>query len=209
MQEVDRTDPLAVEEDNDLWTRYAEGTAGRQPQEFFDRALEVTDGEQGSGRLVVDLGSGAGNETLGFLERGWAVHAVDGNSGAMEVLLSRVPDDLNGRLTHEIALFNEAILPEADLVFASFSLPFAASNLDESVAAAAAAVKPGGWFLGVFFGHNDTWASEEDVATVDTEGIKRFFDGFELEIEEQEFDGSSSGGDKHWHLYVVVARRQA
>lgn len=202
------SDPLNVNNAKSMWTRYAEGTSGRDPLKFFNKAIEVSDGGDGSGPVVVDLGSGAGNETLGFLERGWAVHAVDGDQGAMDVLLSRVPVDQRSRLSTEVASFHNATLRPADLVFASLSLPFAGEYLEPSMANALAAIRPGGWFVGVLFGHNDTWATDDDVAPVDHETIAEFFDGFDpIEIDEEEFDGPSGSGPKHWHWYVVSARR--
>lgn len=113
-------------------------------------------------------------------------------------------------LEMRLGLFHEVELPEADLVFASLSLPFAGKHFDKALASALRAVKPDGWFVGVLFGHNDTWADQPDVTTVDMEGIEVAFSGFiDLEIEEEEFDGSSGSGPKHWHWYVVSAKRPA
>lgn len=176
--------------------------------EFLEVAIEVTGGENGDGRLAIDLGCGAGNESLALLERGWRVHAVDAEPKAIEILRARVPERLTGRLTTDVAHFHEADLPEAVLVFASLSLPFAAGRIQEAVESAKAAVGAGGWFVGVFFGHEDTWATEDDVATVSADDIERMLDGLELEhIEEAEFDGPSGAGRKHWHWYVVSAHR--
>lgn len=176
--------------------------------EFLDQAIKVTAGEHGDGRVAIDLGCGAGNEAVALLERGWRVHAVDGECRAIEILTDRVPPELAKNLTSEVSLFHEANLPEADLVFASLSLPFAATQLRTSVEVALKAIRANGWFVGVFFGHNDTWATEEDVATVDRETIEPMLSGFEMiSIEESEFDGPSGAGPKHWHWFVVSAHR--
>lgn len=176
--------------------------------EFLDRAIEATDGHSGRGRLAVDLGCGAGNESIALLKMGWRVHAVDAEPRAVEILTERVPKGLAEMLTTQVSMFHEASLPEADLVFASLSLPFAAERLGESVAVAVGAVRPGGWFVGVFFGPNDTWASEENVATVEADEIETMLDGFrKIGIEESEFDGPSGAGPKHWHWYVASAYR--
>lgn len=193
-----------------VWARYAEGTAGRDPMKFLARAVEVTDGDSGGGRLAIDLGCGAGNEVLALLERGWRVHAVDGEPKAIEILESRVSAAARSRLTTEVARFHEADLPQADLVFASLSLPFAGKNQDEAVSHALDAVRPEGWFVGVFFGKNDSWASLEGVASVDRSRISSLFEGFDsVQVDEEEFDGPSGAGDKHWHWFVVAARRPA
>ncbi len=191
-----------------VWARYAEGTRGRDPMKFLGSALKLTDGQKGSGRLAIDLGCGAGNETLALLERGWWVHAVDGEPRVIEILDSRVSPGKSSRLTTEVAKFHEADLPEADLVFASLSIPFAGDNHDQSVGKALSAVKNGGWFVGVFFGQNDSWASEPDIAMTDRIQIASLFTDFDpIHIDEEEFDGPSGIGEKHWHWYVVSARR--
>jgi SAM-dependent methyltransferase len=201
-------DPIKIDADKSTWARYAEGTAGRDPMKFLAQAIEQTAGEEGDGRLAIDLGSGAGNETLALLERGWKVHAVDSEPRAIEMLESRVDETQRSRLTTQVGAFDKAALPLADLVFASLSLPFAGDSHDLSVQRALNAVKPGGWFVGVLFGHNDTWSSNTEVSSVDRGDIAALFTGFDpVEIDEEEFDGSSSIGEKHWHWYVVSAHR--
>lgn len=176
--------------------------------EWFQVAIDLTGGSEGAGRTVVDLGSGAGNETLVFLDHGWTVHSVDGEPKAMEILHSRVTPGHKDRHSSQLARFHEANLPSADLVFASLSLPFAGDHHAASVANALGCLRPGGWFVGVFFGHNDTWANHAQVFTVDQDLIATYFQDFEkISIKEEEFDGPSGSGPKHWHWYVVSAAR--
>lgn len=201
-------DPLNLDAGKSTWARYAEGTAGRDPMKFLAQAIKLTAGGEGHGRLAIDLGCGAGNETLALLEKGWDVHAIDSEPRAIELLRSRVGDDALSRLTTQVGAFDEVDLPMADLVFASLSLPFAGEKHDASVRRALAAVKPGGWFVGVFFGHNDMWASTPGVSSIDRDDIATLFAGFDpVDIDEEEFDGPSSIGEKHWHWYVVSACR--
>lgn len=200
--------PLDLNAGKSTWARYAEGTAGREPMKFLTQAINVTANDEHRGRLATDLGCGAGNETLALLNRGWRVHAIDSEPRAIEVLESRVKEADRARLTTQVGTFDEVDLPAADLVFASLSLPFAGRKHDESIRHALAAVKPGGWFVGVLFGHNDTWASRDDVSSVDRDEISAFLAGFDpVGIDEEEFDGPSSIGEKHWHWYVVAARK--
>lgn len=192
------------------WADYAERTAGRKPLPFFETAIAVTGGNDGAGRLVLDLGCGAGVEVRAFLERGWDVFAVDAEPRAVEVLLEGMPEEHLSRLRTAVGRFSEVDLPRADLVYASLSLPFAGAEFDESVAAALEAVAPGGWFVAVFLGPNDTWASDDGVAIVDKSTLHRLLRGFEdITVAPSEFDGGSGAGPKHWHWYVVSAKKPA
>ena len=39
--------------------------------------------------------------------------------------------------------------------------------------------------------------------------VRALFDGFEIEsFHEQEEDGSSASGPKHWHRFTVIARKK-
>ncbi|MEA1902605.1 MAG: methyltransferase domain-containing protein [Actinomycetota bacterium] len=188
------------------WEQYAEVTAGRPPLPFFDVAVAKANGDHGDGRLVVDLGSGGGVEARAFLERGWRVFAVDAEPRAVEVLLERTNREHLDRLETAVGRFTDVTLPQADLVYASLSLPFAVDDFEESIASALAAVRPGGWFIGVLLGPHDTWADQ--VATVDRSDIARLFTDFEnLDIDTHEFDGPSGIGPKHWHWHVISARK--
>ncbi len=203
-----RSPQLDLDAGKSLWARYAEGTAGRDPVEFLDVAIERTDGRDGRNRLAIDLGSGAGNEALALLAHGWRVLAVDGEPRAIETLESRVPDAHAPQLETRISDFADLDLPTADLVFASLSLPFAGVHLEGAVRAALEAVGHEGWFVGVLFGVNDAWASEPGIAVVRSEQIEAWLSGFgHIEIKEEEFDGPSGSGPKHWHWYVVSAQR--
>ena len=202
------SDPLNLDANKSLWARYAEGTAGNQPAKFLAHALDLVGDIGKADRLAIDLGCGAGNETMALIDLGWKVHAVDSEPHAIEILLSRVTADDHSRLTTQIGDFENVDLPEADLVFASLSLPFAADRQEAAIQHALEAVKPAGWFVGVLLGHNDTWASTADVATVDRQQIDFLFARFgPTQINEEEFDGPSGSGDKHWHWYIVSTQR--
>ena len=72
----------------------------------------------GTGRQAIDLGCGAGKETLALLNGGWRVHAVDSLPDTRERLLGIAPD-ADGRLSIEVRAFQELrALPPADLIFA-------------------------------------------------------------------------------------------
>jgi SAM-dependent methyltransferase len=196
--------------ENFAWVEYQERTAYREATEYFMSAMAYVDGDNGEGRLAIDLGCGGGAETRALLARGWRVFATDAGPESERLVVLATPLDHRHRLEHVHGKFHEVDLPQADLVYAQYSLPFADDDLEAAVDAAIAAVKPGGAFVGQLFGHNDTWAGD-GAASVDREWIEAKFNDFsELNIDEQDFDGSYGGSEenrKRWHVFHIHARR--
>ncbi|NND84857.1 MAG: methyltransferase domain-containing protein, partial [Acidimicrobiia bacterium] len=135
------------------WADFIEGTRGRPAMPFLGLALDFVRRPPG---LAVELGAGSGVETRALLGLGWRVHAIDGSSRTAEVLAEEVGSDRD-RLTVDIGSFGDVSIPLADLVFAQFSLPFAAERLDEVMEHIDEAVGGGSVFAGHFFGPNDDW----------------------------------------------------
>ena len=171
------------------------------------RSFEV-EGRVGS---AVELGCGDGTGSVELLTRGWEVLSIDAHDDAIRRLRERIPADAEPRSTTMVSSMESADLPATDLVFASFSLPFcppaAFPGLWHRIRSA---LRPGGRVAGELFGDRDTWASDPSM-TFHTEGAARaLFDGLEVEsfVEEDE-DGESFDGPKHWHVFHVIARRPA
>jgi SAM-dependent methyltransferase len=163
-------------------------------------------------RLAVDLGCGEGRDTLELLARGWRVVAVDAHPEAFERLVRRVPPDQRERLTTIEGTFAASRWPEADLVNASFALPFCEPRDWEDVwARVVGSVRPGGRFAGQLFGDRDGWAALPDRSHHARERLDGMFKGFVLESlrEEDRPDTTHDGRDKHWHVFHIVARRRA
>lgn len=194
----------------DGWAPFLEGTADRPPLPFFDQAIEFVGRSRGDERVAIDLGCGGGAETRALLDRGWSVFATDSSPSAERILRERVSEEDVDRLTIRIGSFEVLDLPDADLVFAQMSLPFAGPRLEAATANALSAVKAGGVFAGHFFGVNDDWIDGDNTAAVDRAWITdRFASMSELVIDETDTEGpyGLEGGTKHWHYYFVLARR--
>ena len=109
------------------------------------------------------------------------------------------------------ARFEAAAWPDADLVNASFALPFCGPEhfraLWERVVAS---LRPGARFCGQLFGDRDEWASAHAEMTFHTrEEVERLLSDLDVErLDEVEEDGSTAFEPvKHWHVFHVVARR--
>jgi tellurite methyltransferase len=185
------------------WAGYYEANEGRAPRE---QLIEVLDRFPVPGSAV-DLGCGAGIDTVAMLDRGWSVFAVDAEPEAIDRLRSRAGDV--GALRMELSSMEDVVLPLADLVWASYSLFFCdPGRFPEVWGRIGAAIRPGGRFAGELLGDRDTWAAREDGTAMSRREAESLFAGWAVErFDEEENDGEAFDGPKHWHYFHVVAQQ--
>jgi tellurite methyltransferase len=191
------------------WVGYYDGQGEREPRDLLLEVLAAFESEGHVG-VAVDVGAGQGFETAELLRRGWEVVAIDATEEGLLRLRRRIPDDHATRLRTVVSRMEDVDVPPADLVHASFSLPFCRPRVFPRLwNDVRAAIRPGGRFAGELFGDRDTWASSEPEMTFfDIASARELFDGMELEsFVEEENDGEGWDEMKHWHVFHVIARR--
>jgi tellurite methyltransferase len=190
--------------DDATWSDYYEENDGREPRELL---LEVLARYEEPGRAV-DLGCGAGIETLAMLTRGWRVFATDAEEEAIERVRRRVPPKLAERLETRVARMEDVELPRANLLLASFSLFFCDPGRFADVwRRIGDSLAGGGRFVGELLGDRDTWAPEDDMSSFSASEARALFDGWAIErFDEEDEDGDACSGPKHWHVFHIVAR---
>ncbi len=158
--------------------------------------------------FAVDLGCGQGRDTLAMLRRGWRVLAIDAEPEAIARLRSGAGEE--SRLETQVASFDEATWPPADLVNAGYALPFCPpDHFDDLWNRVVTSIRPGGRFSGQLFGDRDDWAGDPEMTFQTHEEAVRLLAPFELErFDVEDADGQTATGDaKHWHVFHVIARR--
>jgi tellurite methyltransferase len=192
------------------WTKYYEAV-GLEPRTTLVEALRRFDEEGSRERFAVDLGCGTGGDTVELLRRGWHVLAVDGQAEAIDRLRAlELGEDERGRLETRVSRFETTEWPPADLVNASFALPFCPPGDFPAVwERIEQSLHPGGRFSGHLFGDRDEWSDEDDMTFQTRAEAEALFSRLEVELfDEVEEDGPTAvGKQKHWHLFHVVARR--
>lgn len=211
---------------SDTWTRYY-NAAGEEPRGTLLLALDLHERERGPDDGVpfaVDLGCGTGRDTAELLRRGWRVLAIDSEPVAIDRLALNVAADADSarRLETQVARFEDASWPTADLVNSSFALPFCPPDRFAEVwGRIVTSLEPGGRFCGQLFGDRDEWASPSRASARDWESppvisfhsredVLSLLGDLDVEqLDEIEEDGTTAVGDpKHWHLFHIVARRR-
>jgi SAM-dependent methyltransferase len=193
------------------WPAYFDAVAGKPARDTLLDALKRFDAEGlPANALAIDLGCGEGRDTAELLRRGWRVHAIDAEQEAFDRLHGRPDLTHADRLEVVIAPFELIELPRAQLVNASFALPFCPpEQFDALWSKVIAAIPGGGRFAGQFFGERDGWASLSERTHHTRAQVERMLAPFVLEhLSEEERDGEdASGFSKHWHIFHVVARK--
>ncbi|HSO91883.1 MAG TPA: hypothetical protein VLR70_12100, partial [Arthrobacter sp.] len=193
--------------DSKVWADYNAAQADRPVRSLCLDAMVLAG--PGDGRRAIDLGCGAGKETLALLREGWTVYAVDSLPDTRERLLGIAPADADGRLSIEVRAFEDLrLLPPAHLIFAGYSLPFIPPDRFGGFwAVMLSALRRPGILAVNLFGDRDSWADITEWNFHTDAGARQLFAGLEILTFEVYDDGQSLRGPKHWHIYDVIARK--
>lgn len=182
------------------WSAYLQNTKSLHPRKLLVEAVELVYDKD----YALDLGCGACNDAHFLLGAGFSVTAVDSN-----------PESANyaAGLHFVKSSFEDFLYEERkyDLINAQFALPFnAPTTFDEVFEKITASLKPGGIFVGQFFGPEDEWAERDNMSFHSSSDIGNLLKPFEvLVLREENSDGKlASGGSKHWHIFHVIARKK-
>jgi tellurite methyltransferase len=196
------------------WPGYYKAVLGKPARETLVAALDSFEREAKPApgpALAIDIGCGEGRDTLELLRRSWRVLAIDDQPKAFDYLRPRVPPEQAPRLEIQIATFQTMQLPGADLMNASYALPFCEPRHFPGVwAQIVRAIRPGGRFAGQLFGDRDDWSALPDRTHHTRPQAEALFRPFEIEMfkEEEKDDTSATGGTKHWQIFHIVAKKR-
>lgn len=189
------------------WSEYYERTSARSPRKLLIDAIERLP-EPG---FAIDLGCGAGVETLELLRRGWRVLAIDGEAAAADHLMGLVPDGHRERIETETASFDEMRLPEADLIWSGLALPFCPPDrFDRVWASIIDALRPSGRIACDLWGPRHAWSARPGMTFLSKDRVQQLLASLTVEmlVEEDEERPTVFEGNQHWHAFSIIARRE-
>ena len=202
------------------WGEYREKTKQKPPTRPLVKLLEqLTPGK------AIDLGPGAGTDTLFLLENGWEVLGIDIDPKTEDDIRSMIKssDNLSSQNLDERFAFknqdfeNLELEKDAyDLVIGFNSLFFCKPESFKKIFKQITdSIKSGGYLLINLLGKNDDWNKQDDnrKTFLSREEIFELLADFEVrenDIKEAELDKETAVTKtlKHWHTFLVRARKK-
>ena len=162
--------------------------------------------EKLTGNTAIDIGCGAGNDTIHLLNNGFKVTAIDNEPQVKELLQNRITDDKNLEII--IDDFSKVQLHKADLIFANFSLFFVKKDFNLFLENVIKSINKKGFFVGNFLGPEDDWKNSK--AIVEKEELLNYFSDFKIMYfsEEKYYKDTITKKNKYWHVYTIMAQRK-
>ncbi len=187
--------------------KYYDNTENEMPNYTVKKFIELNV-EPGN---AVELGCGAGRDTVYLIRNGWNVLAIDREDVETRIVSKLLVEELE-QFEFFKQRFEAIKLENSNLVVANFSLPFCNKNdfkklwdkINQSIL-------NDGYFVGNFLGDKDEWKNAKGKMTFLTKDqVMELFRNFEIvEFKEVEKDGLTGLGKmKHWHIFNVIAKKK-
>lgn len=187
--------------------KYYDNTENEMPNYTVKKFIELNV-EPGN---AVELGCGAGRDTVYLIRNGWNVLAIDRENVETRIVSKLLVEELE-QFEFFKQRFEDIELENSNLVVANFSLPFCnKNNFKELWAKINHSILKDGYFVGNFLGDKDEWKiAKEKMTFLTKDQVMELFRNFDIvEFKEVEKDGLTGLGKmKHWHIFNVIAKKK-
>ena len=190
------------------WNEYHKVTNNIPPRKnivnFINNYKEL------SGKAI-DIGCGAGNDTIYLIQNNWNVLAIDG-SDVENSIKEKLNDEEKEKFSFQVQKFEDLKLPKSDLIISNNALPFCNKEYFYTMwQEICNSINSNGFFVGNLFGINDEWNTPKDKRKfLNKEQVIDLFKYFEIiSLKEFEKDRTTAlGVMKHWHTFEVIAKKK-
>ena len=161
--------------------------------------------------ICIDLGCGAGRDSKFLIKNGWKVIAIDKEDTEKMIRSSLQEEEQNYLEFIKQDFENNIILQSCNLLVANSSLSFCnRKNFDDLWNKIVNSISKDGYFVGNFFGINDSWANGPNMVFFTKEEVIKLFSSFEIiNFKEVAKNGKTAlGVEKHWHVFNVIAKKK-
>lgn len=188
-------------------TEYYQNSINKnKPSLLLSRFFKLKLNEKLQGNTAIDIGCGAGNDTIFLLNKGFNVTAIDNEPQTKDLIEERVPNKENLEII--IDDISKIQLHKADLMFANFSLFFVKNNFSKLMQNILNNINPKGFFVGNFLGEEDDW--KRSKTTLKKEELLNYFDKYKITYfsEEKYYQDTITKKGKFWHVYTIIAQKK-
>jgi tellurite methyltransferase len=196
------------------WESYYINKLNEPAREFIVQALKTIPNPK-SDEIALDLGAGVGHETRLLLEKNYNVIALDKEKIAFDFMFKR-PEiaQYKDRLKTIVSSFEDLdfnLLPDLDMVIASFSMPFVnPKNFEDFWTHLVDKIKSNGYFIGNTFDPGFTTFNEKDRSVMSFHTKQQTIDllkKFTILSFKEVKEASKSLG-KYVHHYEIMAQKK-
>ncbi len=165
-------------------------------------------------KSAIDLGSGAGTDTISLLEKGINVYSIDKEASSSRIINQRLKnlnkENLKTNLMCITDNFETINLPKVDLINCYNSLSYCnPSHFYKFIDNIKSSINKGGTFAANFFGVEDSWYGKENMTFLTKQNVLDLFHDFNIiEINETKKKGVTSlKKEKFWHFIDIIATK--
>ena len=188
---------------------YYKKTENSKPNFLIKKLINNVEIKQ---KNAVDLGCGAGRDTLYLIKNGFKVLAID-KEDISKIISKKLNSEELKRFRFKCQAFEDVEIKENNLLVANFSISFCNRNYFKTFwNKIGNSILENGYFVGNFFGLNDSWTkTKKDMVFLTKEEVLSLFKNdfniiFFKEVEKDE--KTVLGVMKHWHIYNVIAKKK-
>jgi SAM-dependent methyltransferase len=191
------------------WDDYYKQTGKNPPSKLVVRAMDFVERKG----VALELGAGTTKDAEFLLGQGFEVLAVDCTEASQEIFAQLVSK--NAHCNFQLARFEDFNFEREtyDLISAQRALPFIEHKeiLIDVFSRIVTSLKPGGVFVGNFFGPRDTWCLEgKKMSFVSELEIREMLAGLDIKVfsERENDEPTAAGTPHHWHIFNVIAVKE-
>jgi SAM-dependent methyltransferase len=193
------------------WKNYVEATTGNNPYYLYKQVIESFFDSSKVYRAV-NFGSGAGNEDIDLVKRGWEVTSIDQLPYSGEVIKSKIQGLSGTSYFQQHEYLSADLQGDYDLVMSFLALPFGnKDDLPEILVKISKHMRKGSIFVANFFGEDHDFVKRKKAYGITFDEIISLLkaNNFKLTFFYNRIykAGSYEDGVIHWDVLDIVATK--